>query len=276
MPSPLGKLGPGARTWAAALGLAALACATAPAGPKGNPEAGERYRTGEDLLQARRFDEAARELERAAELAPGWAPAHVELGWARFHAGALEGAEAAFRVAAGLDPGEPGCHRGLGSALYAQGRYGEAAPELERWLDLTGGPARAWDAAILWALSLRRAGGASAARAAELLEHWTSPSNRFVDYSGTAAASHVLEGPARTLGEHLLGEAAEEEVVSQRWGGDARRAFAGYAVAANLLVRGKAAGARERLAKLAEAAPEDDLSILVTRAFARADLRSLP
>ncbi|HYQ81138.1 MAG TPA: tetratricopeptide repeat protein [Anaeromyxobacteraceae bacterium] len=279
MPFPhRSRLGRGAPARAAALAVAALACSGAPPRPPGDPRAGEHYAAGEQALQAKRFAEATRELEQAVALAPTWAPARLDLGWARFHAGAFEAAEADFRAAAGLDPKDPRCRRALGSALYVQGRFGEAAPEMERWVDLSGGPIRAGPAAILWALALRRAGGASAARATELLEQWTSPASRFTDFSGTAAQSHVLEGPPRTLGLYLLDDEEEEAVMAKRWGGDSQRGFARYVVAADLLVRGKLVGARERLQKLAEPTADDvdDLPMLVMRAFARADLKSLP
>ncbi len=272
------RIQPRAGAWPplAALALAALACATAPASPPGDPRAGQRFGAGEELLRARRFDEAARELEQAVALAPGWAPARLELGWARFHAGAFEAAEADFRAAVGLAPMEPRCRRGLGTALYVQGRYDQAAVELERWVDLAGGPVRAGDAAVFWALALRRAGGASAARATQLLELWTSPANQWVQFSGVTAESHVLAGPSRMLGLYLLDGAEEEEVMAAKWG-EVRRAFARYVVAANLLLKGKLVGARERLEKLAQPSPDDDdLALLVARALARADLETMP
>ncbi|HEU4382953.1 MAG TPA: hypothetical protein VFR85_05545 [Anaeromyxobacteraceae bacterium] len=262
----------------AAIALLALACASAPTRPPGDPRAGEHYAAGEELLQSRRFDEAARELDQAAGLVPAWAPARLELGWARFHLGEFAAAESDFRSAVGLDAMEPRCRQALGSALYVQGRYGEAAVELERWVDLSGGPIRAGEAAVFWALALKRAGGASAARSRELLEQWTLTPNRWVDFSGVTAASHTLTGPARTLGQYLRDAAEEEEVIAEKWGSEARRAFAGYVVAANLLAKGKPAAARERLQKVAQPPPDgdDDLATLVVRAFARADLASLP
>jgi tetratricopeptide (TPR) repeat protein len=260
---------------APALALAvALGCASAR--PAGDSRAGELHAAGEQALQARRFEEAARQLEQAAALAPTWAPARLDLGWARFHAGAFEAAEADFRAAVGLASRDPRCRRGLGTALYAQGRYGEAAAELERWVDLEGGPVKAGAAAIFWALALRRAGGTSADRAQDLLEQWTSPATRWVQFSGITAESHVLNGPEKTLGQYLLGDEGEEDVLQERWGGDARRAFARYVVAADLLLKGKLAGARERLQKLADPTPDDDLALLTVRAFARADLKTLP
>ena len=263
---------------AAAIALAALACATTSDRRPSDPGAQAHFAQGEDLLAKGRFDEAARELEQAAALAPAWAPARLELGWARFHAGAFEPAEADFRAAVGLDPKEPRCRRGLGTALYVQGRYDEAAAELERWVDLAGGPVRAGDAAVFWALALRRDGGASAVRANQLLMLWTSSANEWVQFSGVTAESHVLTGPARQLGLYLLDDAEEAPVMAVKWGGETRRGFARYVIAANLLVKGKLAGARERLQKLAEPSPDgdDDLALLVVRALARADLKSLP
>lgn len=264
------------RVRAAALALAALACATTSDRRPSDPGAQAHFAQGEDLLAKGRFDEAARELEQAAALAPSFAPARLALGWARFHAGAVEAAEADFRSAAGLEPRQAGPHRALGTALYALGRNGQAAAELERWVDLSGGPVRASDAAILWALALRREGGAPAAEADRLLEHWTSPATRWVQFSGIAAESHRLDGPARTLGRYLLGNEDEEDVLGEKWGGASRRAFARYVVAANLLARGKPAAARERLQKLAEPEADDDQAVLVVRALARADLARLP
>lgn len=261
---------------AVALALAALACASTSPGRPSDPDAQAHFAQGQELLGRGRFEEAARELEQAAALAPSWAPARLALGWARFHAGAVDAAEADFRAAVGLDPRQAGCRQALGSALYLQARYGEASAELERWVDLAGGPVKAGDGAILWALALRREGGARAAEGDQLLAHWTSPATRWVQFSGIGAESQQLNGPARTLGKYLLGDEDEEEVLQEKWGSASRRAFARYVVAAHLLTQGKLPGARDRLQKLVEPTPDDDPPVLVVRAFARADLKTLP
>jgi hypothetical protein len=243
-----------------ALLLLAAACAGKPPAPglPEKPRATEAYTKGDALLREGRLDDAIRELSRAVALEPTAASPRLDLGWAWFHSGDYRKAESEFRAALVLDADHAPSHHALASALYALGSFGEAAAEYRRGWTAAGGPSEAPDSAILQALALERAGGASAAEARRLLQEW----------------SGSLNGPWRTLARHLAGHATEEQVSRERWGGEAERALAAYAVAAGHLARGDAAGARERLRRLAASGGPPGRGL--ASALARADLKSLP
>jgi hypothetical protein len=77
----------------------------------------------------------------AEALATAWAnePAvHALAALVALRVGRSREAETAARRALGLDPVLPDAHRLLGDALVAQGRLGDAADWLDRWLSLDG------------------------------------------------------------------------------------------------------------------------------------------
>ncbi len=241
------------------LGSLAPACAGRSPAPRlpEKPGAAEHYGKGDALLQAGHLDDAIRELSRAVALEPTAASPRLDLGWAWFHSGDYRKAESEFRAALVLDADHAPSHLALGSALYALGSFGEAAAEYRRCWQAAGGPAQAPDSAILQALALERAGGASAAEARRLLQEWFAS----------------LRGPWRALARHLLGQATEEQVSREPWDGEAERTFAAYAVAAGHLVRGDAPAARERLRRLAASGGTPGLRLV--GGLARADLKVL-
>ena len=88
---------------------------------------------GEGELESARLE--------AEALATAWAnePAvHALAALVALRAGRSREAETAARRALGLDPVLPDAHRLLGDALVAQGRLGDAADWLDRWLSLDG------------------------------------------------------------------------------------------------------------------------------------------
>ncbi|MBX3205465.1 MAG: tetratricopeptide repeat protein [Labilithrix sp.] len=84
---------------------------------------------------------AAKDLKRAADLEPGYGPAHVEHGRALLLLGSAAEAEAALRKGAKLVPEEAEAHSALGIALLATGKTEEALVELTKAKELDPGSA---------------------------------------------------------------------------------------------------------------------------------------
>lgn len=96
------------------------------------PELRQRVDAGLRAKAAGDLDTAIREFTRVAELAPGLAAAHVNLGAVYFEKKDYAGAIPPLRRALELNPDLPGAHGMLGAALLAQGYAAESLPHLEK------------------------------------------------------------------------------------------------------------------------------------------------
>ena len=97
----------------------------------GKSQPGALQNLGRALAADGRFAEAVEPFRRLAELRPGWAEAHLDLGVVLYNVGDVDGAIAAFSRAVELDPGSARAHESLGTALWRQGPEGrgrEAPP----------------------------------------------------------------------------------------------------------------------------------------------------
>jgi tetratricopeptide (TPR) repeat protein len=91
---------------------------------------------GECLFEARRYDEAAAVLTRAADEHGDRVEAHVHLARLRIETGALVDASSALAVAAALHPGSERIHHLLGVALMRRGLFEDAMSPLERAIEI--------------------------------------------------------------------------------------------------------------------------------------------
>jgi tetratricopeptide (TPR) repeat protein len=99
---------------------------------QGTPELRQRVDAGLKAKAAGDLDTAIREFKRVAELAPGLAAAHVNLGAVYFDKKNYADAIPAFRKAIQLSADLPGAHGMLGASLLAQGYASESIPHLEK------------------------------------------------------------------------------------------------------------------------------------------------
>jgi len=99
---------------------------------KGRNELREYIRAGVQARQEHRLEDAAREFEAAAKLAPDQAEIHASLGLTRHHQGNLTAAVTSFARALELKPALPGVHALLGFDLLTLGRVKEAIGHLEQ------------------------------------------------------------------------------------------------------------------------------------------------
>ncbi len=99
-----------------------------------------RYDLAMSLAKSRRFDEAAAQLERAVELAPGNGQVQAKLASVERDRGRAAEAERWFRSAVRVDPREVEALYGLALLLEDQGRMAEAKPFFARFLGIA--PAR--------------------------------------------------------------------------------------------------------------------------------------
>ncbi|HEY3176135.1 MAG TPA: glycosyltransferase family 39 protein [Candidatus Polarisedimenticolia bacterium] len=83
------------------------------------------------LMDDKRYAEAAREYRAASDLSPGDASCLISLGGALKAGGDLEGAAAAYRNAAAIDPASFAARFDLATVYYEMGRMPEALSELE-------------------------------------------------------------------------------------------------------------------------------------------------
>lgn len=118
------------RLSAVAVAAAALSLllAQAPADPKFL----EHMRAGLQARKDQRWQDAAREFEAAARLAPKVAEVWANLGVVRQNQGQMAAAAEAFRRAVELNPNLPGVSGLLGYALLMTGRAEAAVPYLEQ------------------------------------------------------------------------------------------------------------------------------------------------
>jgi tetratricopeptide (TPR) repeat protein len=84
-------------------------------------------------------DAAITELQKAAQLAPGYAPAYNNLGYAFMEAQKDQDAEAAFRKYVELIPNEPNPHDSLAELLLRMGRFQESIESYQKALLLDAG-----------------------------------------------------------------------------------------------------------------------------------------
>jgi tetratricopeptide (TPR) repeat protein len=96
------------------------------------PELKQRVEAGLNAKRAGDLDTAIREFKRVAELAPGLAASHVNLGAAYYEKKDYGNAIPPLRKALELNPELPGAHSMLGVALLAQGYAAESIPHLEK------------------------------------------------------------------------------------------------------------------------------------------------
>jgi tetratricopeptide (TPR) repeat protein len=109
-----------------------LACECVPDGPV------EHERCGDALLEAHKFDEAARRFRRAVELCPGLGTSWEGLGFAllKQERRDLAGAETAYERAVRLRPESAAARRGYGRTLLGRDEITGAITQLEAAIDL--------------------------------------------------------------------------------------------------------------------------------------------
>jgi len=118
------------------LALVALTlCALLPGAARGQDKAADaaaqQNARGAALIKEGKFEEAAAELQKAAEAAPKSAVIQSNLAYAYDRQGRVEEAVAAYRKALELDPGNAIVRNNLANLYSKQGNYDDAAKELE-------------------------------------------------------------------------------------------------------------------------------------------------
>ncbi len=118
------------------LALVALTlCALLPGAARGQDKAADaaaqQNARGAALLKEGKFEEAAAELQKAAEAAPKSAIIQSNLGYALDRQGRIDEAVAAYRKALELDPENAIVRNNLANLYSKQGLYDDAARQLE-------------------------------------------------------------------------------------------------------------------------------------------------
>lgn len=111
-------------------GLCLIAC-LAPAFPAAAQTAAELYEEGVTARREQRFEDAVAVLQRAAELEPGNADVHVQLGFALSAMGNGSEAQAAFARALDIAPGYQDARFGLAQIAFRSGNADEARQLVE-------------------------------------------------------------------------------------------------------------------------------------------------
>ena len=115
--------------------IALLTCALLPGAARGQNKAADaaaqQNSRGAALLKEGKFEEAAAELEKAAEAAPKSAVIQSNLAYAYDRQGRTEDAVAAYRKALELDPANTIVRNNLANLYSKQGQYEDAAREFE-------------------------------------------------------------------------------------------------------------------------------------------------
>ena len=115
--------------------IALMTCALLPGAARGQNKAADaaaqQNARGAALLKEGKFEEAAAELEKAAEGAPKSAVIQSNLAYAYDRQGRTEDAVAAYRKALELDPANTIVRNNLANLYSKQGQYDDAARELE-------------------------------------------------------------------------------------------------------------------------------------------------
>ena len=99
-------------------------------------EAIKRNNFGAELLKQGRLEEAIAEFQRAVELDPAYAAAHLNLAYAYERSGRVEEAIAGYRKALALDPNNLYGLNNLGVLYDRKGLYDEAIATLEKALGI--------------------------------------------------------------------------------------------------------------------------------------------
>jgi Flp pilus assembly protein TadD len=115
--------------------IALITCALLPGAARGQNKAADpaaqQNARGAALLKEGKFEEAAAELEKAAEAAPKSAVIQSNLAYAYDRQGRTEDAVAAYRKALELDPANTIVRNNLANLYSKQGQYEDAAREFE-------------------------------------------------------------------------------------------------------------------------------------------------
>ena len=97
-----------------------------------------------ELVSAKKFGEAEREILRALSASPADTKALTLLALVRYKLGRLEDAHATYRELAGAAPHDAGARRNLGLLALKLERIDDALPELEMAVRIAPGDGRAW------------------------------------------------------------------------------------------------------------------------------------
>src|SRR5215470_11406100 len=115
--------------------IALFTCALLPGAARGQNKAADaaaqQNARGAALIKEGKFEEAAAELEKAAEASPKSAVIQSNLAYAYDRQGRTEDAVAAYRKALELDPANTIVRNNLANLYSRQGQYEDAARELE-------------------------------------------------------------------------------------------------------------------------------------------------
>lgn len=107
-----------------------------PAGHAASDEAVQRNNLGASLLQQGKMDEAIAEFQKAVDLDPKYAAAHLNLAYAYDRQGQLDMALAQYQKVIDLQPENLFAHNNLGVLYDKQGRYEEAIAAFEQVLQI--------------------------------------------------------------------------------------------------------------------------------------------
>lgn len=107
-----------------------------PAGYAASDEAVQRNNLGASLLQQGKMDEAIAEFQKAVDLDPKYAAAHLNLAYAYDRQGQVDMAIARYQKVIDLQPENLFAHNNLGVLYDKQGRYEEAIEAFEQALQI--------------------------------------------------------------------------------------------------------------------------------------------
>lgn len=142
-------------------------------------------------------EHAAQAYQHAAQLAPEWTEAQMNLGTMLYQLNRLADAEAAFRAVLRLEPENPSAHLNVGCLLYELSRVEEAIEHLRQAVRLAP---RYADAHLNLALAYEKRGDERAAR-----HHWSTylrfePEGPWADYARSrAGAPRLLPKSSKTI-----------------------------------------------------------------------------
>ena len=151
---------------------------TPPAFPHGS-EAKKYYASGAEYLLAGRYEKAAIVLNKSLQLEPEPYSTRVRLG----------------------------------IAYYASEKYSKAVRAFEALYISMGGPSEAAGFAILYALTLRKAGRVE--RAEQLLKEWSSPDIQSAGTTWINVESGKLPGWSKLLAKYFLGDVTAQDVLNE-------------------------------------------------------------